>query len=37
MREAKRHFGFGSYAGVKKSHVKPYTRSKSAERKTGLR
>jgi len=28
MREAKKHFGFGSYAGVKKSHVKPYVRSK---------
>merc|ERR1719497_243160 len=35
MREAKRHFGVG--AGIKKSHVKPYTRSRYSERNPGLR
>jgi len=35
MREAKRHFGPG--AGIKKSHTKPYTRSRYSERNPGLR
>lgn len=35
MREAKRHFGVGH--GIKKSHTKPYTRSKDAERNPGLK
>merc|ERR1711957_589093 len=35
MREAKRHFGSG--AGIKKSHVKPYVRSRGAERSPGLK
>merc|ERR1712228_30577 len=34
MREAKRHFGSG--AGIKGSHVKPYTRSQYSERNPGL-
>ena len=34
MREAKRHFGSG--AGIKKSHVKPYVRSRYHERNPGL-
>jgi len=35
MRESKRHFGSG--AGLNKSHVKPYVRSRYAERNTGLK
>jgi len=35
MRESKRHFGSG--AGIKKSGVKPYVRSKYAERNPGLK
>ena len=35
MREAKRHFGVGQ--GIKKSHTKPYVRSKYAERNPGLK
>ena len=35
MREAKRHFGSG--AGLNKSHVKPYVRSRYCERNTGLK
>jgi len=35
MREAKRHWGQG--AGIKKSHTKPYARSRYSERNPGLR
>merc|ERR1712147_591891 len=35
MREAKRHFGPG--AGIKKSHTKPYARSRYSERNPGLK